>query len=82
MFYVKALEDYVNLQNDIKEDGFFDIDVQLSTKELPKEDLIEITHTFNVVGYQEEEEEEENSGHGVNISRGTNFDQMIEDTKE
>lgn len=81
VFYVEALEDYTNLQKDIRENGFFDIDVQLSTKEIPKDDLIEVTHTFNVVGYQEEEEEED-SGHGVNISRGTNFDQMIEDTKE
>lgn len=81
IFYVKVLEDYVNLKNEILEKGFFDIKVELNAKEVPKEDLVEVNQTFLVVGYQQEEEEEEDSGHGVVISHGTNFDEMIESTK-
>lgn len=83
-FYVKKLEDYVKLQNEIRENGFFDIEVQISTSdsEFDDEPVVEVTHTFNVVGYQEEEEVEEEDGHHVNISRGTNYDEMIASTKE
>lgn len=79
IFRVKVLEDYVNLQNEIKANKFFDIEVPLDSTRIPKEEQVEVTHTFNVVGYtEEEEEEEENSGHGRDISRGTNYDEMIE----
>ena len=82
VFYVEALEDYVNLQNEIKENGFFDIQVQISTRDNPKDNNIEVNHTFTVLGYPEEEEEtDENDGHHVNISRGTNYDEMIESTQ-
>ena len=82
VFYVEELQDYVKLQNEIKEKGFFDIEVQISSKDLPREDLVEVTHTFNVVGYPEEEEEiVDEDGHHVVISRGTNFDEMIESTQ-
>lgn len=82
VFYVEELQDYVKLQNEIKEKGFFDIEVQISSKDLPREDLVEVTHTFNVVGYPEDEEEiVDEDGHHVVISRGTNFDEMIESTQ-
>ena len=79
VFRVKVLEDYVNLQNEIKANKFFDIEVPLDSTRIPKEEEVEVSHTFNVVGYtEEEEEEEEGSSHQHIISRGTNYDEMIE----
>lgn len=78
IFRVKTLEDYVKLQGDIKENKFFNIEVPFNASTLTQEDMVEITHTFNVRGYTEEEQAEEEGGYAVDINHGTNFDEMIE----
>ena len=78
MFRVKTLEDYVKLQAEIKENKFFKIEVPFGASTLAEEDMVEITHTFNVQGYGEDEETEEDSSYAIDINHGTNFDEMIE----
>lgn len=45
-------------------------------------DLYEITHTFNVVGREEEETDSDSTGYHTDISRGTNYDEMLSSMKE
>ena len=80
-FTVKTLEDYVALQNDIKSNGFFAIETPFTAQANTRDETFDVRHTFNVVGYTEEEEEEETDSNGKIISRGTNFDEMIESTQ-
>ncbi len=90
VLYVKVLEDYVKLQDDINANKFFNIEVPFSAnritiKEEGKEgeEEVEVTHTFNVAGYAEEEAEgdEGSDGYHYNISNGTNYDEMMESVK-
>ena len=90
VLYVKVLEDYVKLHDDINANKFFNIEVPFSAnritiKEEGKEgeEEVEVTHTFNVAGYAEEEAEgdEGSDGYHYNISNGTNYDEMMESVK-
>ena len=81
-FEVKSLEDYVSLQNDIIEQGFFNILESMSATAQPAKDIYSVSHTFEIVGKDKPEETtEEDSGYGTDISRGTNYDEMLESAK-
>lgn len=77
-FRVEALEDYTLLQEEIVENEFFAIEVPFDADKDKKENYWTIQHTFNALGYPEKEEEAADTTNGVNISQGTNFDEMIE----
>ena len=79
-FIVERLEDYTQLTEDIKQNGFFAIEVPMNTSRNSKDDTWNVSHTFNVVGYitEEETEDGEFDGHHTDISHGTNYDQMLE----
>ncbi len=81
-FEVKSLEEYVDLQNDIIANGFFNILESMSAMAQPAKDIYSVVHTFEIVGKAKPEEKtEENSGFGTDISRGTNYDAMLESAK-
>lgn len=92
---VKSLEDYGRLREDMNADGFFKLDTSYSTNtvtvreedekgEEKEVDYTRVSHTFSVVGGKttSTESEEEFDGHHTDISRGTNYDEMIESTME
>jgi len=81
-FEVESLEFYVELQDKIRANGFFDILASMNATAVPQENLYTVTHTFEIVGAEEAAEgEETDSGYGTDISQGTNFDEMIESAK-
>jgi len=79
-FVVERLEDYTDLTEEIKTNGFFAIEVPMNSNRNSQDDTWEVSHTFNVVGYQGNEPEEEDGQEGfhTDISNGTNFDEMLE----
>lgn len=82
-FDTESLEAYNLLAADIRQNKFFAIEVPFVTNQDTKEEVWKTNATLNVVGYEEEAEEEaEDGGYGVNISHGTNYDDMISSAKE
>jgi len=83
---VDKLEDYKVLENEIKENGFFDTKVQMNARSQTDDDgkeFVEVKQTLVVVGYQQEEEEvEEDNGHHKVISRGKDYDAMMSQALE
>ncbi len=88
-FRVESMEDYTNLQEEIRANGFFSINSALSSKQETiktktsdgkDNETIEysVTHTFTVEGLKNQtvNEDEGNEGYHTDISRGTNFDEM------
>ena len=88
-FTVETMEDYTNLQEEIRADGFFSINSALSSKQKSVKNKnadggtdityeYSVTHTFTVEGVKNQTTEEEDTDEGfhTDISRGTNFDEM------
>ncbi|MDE7390693.1 MAG: hypothetical protein K2M82_07125 [Lachnospiraceae bacterium] len=81
-FIVKDLEAYNKLDAAVKENNFFAIRVPFSSQNNVKDNNWTATVTLNAVGYPDGTEEVDEDGKHVNISQGTNFDEMIESAKE
>ena len=96
-FLVNSMEDYTTLQEEIRANGFFEFEpaiagTQTTVQEpIPGKDgetenkvYYTVNHTFNVVGLTAVEQDtgEEFDGHHTDISRGTNYDEMIASTME
>ncbi len=81
-FKVESLEFYVDLQDEIRENGFFDILESMQAAANLRDNMYDVSHTFEIVGLdQETEADSADSGLGTDISRGTNFDEMIDSAK-
>lgn len=82
-FTVGSLEAYNALAAEVKTNKFFDIAIQFSSTNNPEEETWSASVTLMAVGYENQTEEEEDSeSFGTDISRGTNYDEMIASAKE
>ena len=82
-FKVESLEEYVDLQDEIRAQGFFDILASMNAAVNTRDKFYDVTHTFEIVGLGDKEDDAASgdSGLGTDISRGTNFDAMIDSAK-
>ena len=82
-FQVKSIEEYVDLQDEIRDNGFFDIKEGMNYFANATDKVYDVTHTFEIVGLGDNDAEgsDDGSGLGTDISRGTNFDEMIDSAK-
>lgn len=81
-FTVESLEAYNSLAAEITKNQFFAIAVPFQADYDSKEDVWKVSVTLQAVGYLEDEDTDTEESSGVNISRGTNFDEMISSAKE
>ncbi len=81
-FTVDKLEDFTNLQNEVTGNKFFEVAVPFTSSRDAENNCWKVTVTLKALGYETEEEEEAEGTTGVNISQGTNFDEMISSAKE
>lgn len=81
-FIVETLEAYNELAADINKNKFFKIAVPFNSSRNMDKDTWTTTVTLSAQGYQQEEEGDTDEGYGVNISHGTNYDEMLSSMQE